>query len=158
MALSYSTGVKNAMFNSTANDGLPLAEIFKNGIIEIYSGTRPTNADAAVGAGTLLGRVTVNGATFTPGSPGAGLNLGTAVDGAIDKASGEVWQFSGITNGTATWFRYKGNAVDAGSASTTLPRIDGTISSFSGDVTLTNTSIVANNIYTFNQCRFAWPA
>jgi len=157
MAFKYSTGFVHTLFNSSINGGLPFAEIFKDGVIDIYSGTRPVNADAAV-SGTLLGTVTLSGAAFTPGSPAGGLEFGTALDRSIDKASAEVWQFTAQAAGTATWFRIRGNAVDAGSSSTTLPRIDGTISAFGGDATLSDTNIVNGNVYTLNACKFTWPA
>lgn len=157
MAFSYSTGFVHKIFNNTANGGLGFAEIFKDGVIEVYSGTRPVNADAAV-SGTLLGTVTVNGGAFVAGQSTNGLEWGTAADRAIDKASAETWQFTAGASGTATWFRIKGNATDAGSSSTSLPRIDGTISAFGGDATLSDTNIVSGNVYTLNRCKFTWPA
>lgn len=156
MALSYSTGAVHTLFNNVANSGKPFAEIFKDGVIEIRSGTRPVNADAAV-AGTLLGLVTVAGGAFTPGQATNGLEFGTAADRAIDKSSSEVWQFTALASGTATWFRLRGNATDAGGASTSLPRLDGSISAFGGDATLTDTNIVLDNVYTFNRFKFTWP-
>jgi hypothetical protein len=157
MAFSYSTGFVHKIFNNTANGGLGFAEIFKDGVIEVYAGTRPVNADAAV-SGTLLGTVTVNGGAFVAGQAANGLEWGTAADRAIDKASAETWQFTAGASGTATWFRIKGNATDAGSSSTSLPRIDGTISAFGGDATLSDTNIVSGNVYTLNRCKFTWPA
>lgn len=152
MALSYSTATVHGLFGSTA-----LYELFNDGVIEIYSGTRPTTADSAVGSATLLGTVTQNGGAFTPGSATNGLSLGTPADRSVDKNSSEVWQFTAVASGTATWFRLKGNATDTGAASTSLPRIDGTISAFGGDATLTDTSIVSGNVYTFNKFKFTWP-
>ena len=157
MALSYSTGFVHTLLNTVANGGKPFAEQFKNGIIEIYGGSRPTDANSAV-TGTLLGTVTLNGGAFTPGTATNGLNFGTAANRSIDKVTSDVWQFSGSNNGTATWFRLKGNALDSGASNTTLPRIDGTISAFGGDATLSNTTIVQNNIYTFSACLLAWPS
>ena len=158
MAFSYSTGFVHKIFNNTANGGMGFAEIFKDGVIEIYSGTRPVNADAAK-SGTLLGTVTKSGGTpFVPGAADHGLEWGTASDRSIDKASAETWQFTAGASGTATWFRIKGNATDEGSRSTSLPRIDGTISAFGGDATLSDTNIVSGNVYTLNRCKFTWPA
>lgn len=157
MAYSYSTGFVHKIFNNTANGGLGFAQIFLDGVIEVYAGTRPVNADAAV-SGTLLGTITVSGGAFTPGQATNGLEWGTAADRSIDKASAETWQFTAGASGTATWFRIKGNATDAGSSSTSLPRIDGTISAFGGDATLSDTNIVSGNVYTMNRCKFTWPA
>ena len=47
MAFSYSTGFVHKIFNNAANGGAGFAEIFKNGCIEVYSGSRPVSADAA---------------------------------------------------------------------------------------------------------------
>lgn len=153
MSLSYSTGFVHAILNASG-----FKETFTNCVIDIYSGTRPTDANSAIGSVTKLGRVTVSGGAFSDGVATNGLNFASPADRAIDKASGEVWQFTGLANGTATWFRIRGNAADNELSSTSLPRIDGTIAAFGGDVTLSNTSIVSGNIYTFNQCKLAWPA
>jgi len=153
--LSFSTGTVHKLLNTAANGGLSFGEIFKNGVIEIYSGTRPSDANGSV-SGTLLGRITVGGGAFTPGSPTNGLNFGPAANRAIDKASGEVWMFTGLSAGLATWFRHKGNAVDDGTASTSAPRIDGTISSFNGDATLSDTNIEVGKVYTFDKAAFSF--
>lgn len=152
MALSYSTGAVHGLLGTTG-----FGTLFNDGVIEIYAGTRPTNADASVGSATLLGTVTVNGGAFTPGSATNGLGFGTPVDRSVDKASAEVWQFTAGASGTATWFRLKGNATDAGASSTSLPRVDGTISAFGGDATLTDTNLVLSNVYTFNRFKLTWP-
>lgn len=157
MAFSYSTGFVHKIFNNASNGGAGFAEIFKDGVIEVYSGNRPVSADAAK-SGNLLGTITVNGGAFTPGSATNGLEFGTASDRSIDKASAETWQFTAGASGTASWFRLKGNATDEGSSSTSLPRIDGTISAFGGDATLSDTNIVSGNVYTMNRCKFTWPA
>lgn len=154
MATSYSTGLVNAWLE---NKGF--AEILANGVIEIYSGTRPVNADAAIPDPTkLLGTVTKNGGAFTPGVATNGLNFGTPTDKTIDKSPEEVWMFTAIKSGTATWFRHKGNATDGGASSTTLPRIDGSISAFGGDAVLSETVLVEGNVYTQSRCRFTFPA
>ena len=38
---------------------------FNSGIIRVYSGTQPADADAAVGAGTLLAELTLNATAFS---------------------------------------------------------------------------------------------
>jgi len=158
MALSYSTGLVHALLNTTANGGKSFGEAFNNCIILIYGGIRASNADAAVGAAPLLGEVTLNGGDFTPGVATNGLQFGPAANRTIDRLSSQTWQFKGLLNGTATWFRVVGNAADNGLASTTLPRLDGTIAPFGGDVTLKDTTIVVDNVYTFNQALLAWPS
>lgn len=135
MALRFSTGLRNAMLDSTG-----LSAALADGVIHIYTGSQPASADAAV-TGTLLGTVTVDGGAFTPGSPTNGLEFGTASGGVIAKAPGESWEFTGLADGTAGWFRFVGNAMDDGTSSTTLPRIDGSIAKTGGDLNLSNTAI-----------------
>ena len=136
MTVRFSSGLRDAMLNSTGLKGA-----FTNGVLEIYSGVQPASADDAV-QGTLLLTITESGGAFTPGSPTNGLNFDTALEGVIAKAAAETWSGSGVATGLAGWARLKGNAVDAGGASTTLPRIDLAIAQSGGDLNLSNTSIV----------------
>lgn len=158
MAFSNSTGFRNAILNSAANGGGGFAENFKDGIIEVYSGTRPAGSDSAVSGSTLLGTITLGGGAFVAGVATNGLNWDVAADGGIDKPAGAVWQFTGIAAGVASWFRIKANAVDAGGSSTTAKRIDGSIASFGGDATLSDTNIAVGKVYTASKCKFIWPA
>ena len=136
MALKFSTGIRDGMLDSTG-----ITEALNDGIIHIYSGSQPTSADDAV-QGTLLGKVTVDGGAWTPGSPTNGLGFDTPVNGTLSKAAAENWLFNGIVDGTAGWFRFMGNAADALGSSTTLPRIDGSIATYGADLNLSNVSIV----------------
>ena len=69
MTLKLSTGLRNALMTNTADGGLPFAEIFKGGFIDVYKGSRPADADAIESAGTeFLFRVLLDGgATQTSG-------------------------------------------------------------------------------------------
>ena len=124
---------------------------FANGVIDIYSGTQPATADAAI-TGTLLGRVTLNSGAFTAGSPTNGLTFATAADGAISKSG--VWSFNGLAAGTAGWFRLKGNALDNDGVSTTLPRVDGSIAVSGADMSLSNIAIAIGAPNTIDS--FVW--
>ena len=136
MAVRFSTGLRNAMLGSTGLDAA-----LTNGVIYIYSGAQPATADSAI-AGVLLGKVTVDAGAFAHGSPTNGLNFDSPVAGVIAKAAAENWQFNGVADGTAGWFRFAGNPNDDGTSSTTLSRIDGSIAKTGGDMTLSNTAIV----------------
>ena len=149
--LKLSTGLRNAMAGSTG-----FAGAFANGIIEIYSGTQPATADAAA-TGTLLGTVTTNGGAFTPGTATNGLTFATAAAGGVAKSTG-LWQFTGIANGTAGWFRLKGNALDDNTTSTVLPRMDGSIANSGGDMQLSNTTIAIGSPNTVDVFQFNIPA
>lgn len=152
MTIKLSTGLRDAMTGT----GGGFATVFANGVIEIYSGSQPATADSAV-TGTLLGTVTTNGGAFTPGSPTNGLTWAAAANGGVTK-SASLWQFNGVAAGTAGWFRLKGNAADAGGASTTLPRMDGSVANSGGDLNLSNTSIAIGSPNTIDVFQFTLPA
>lgn len=151
MTMKFSTGLRTALVGT----GGGLSTIFANGIIEIYSGAQPASADAAV-TGTLLGRVTLASGAFTPGTATNGLTWAAAANGVASKTG--VWSFNGIADGTAGWFRFKGNGVDAGALSTTLPRMDGTIASSGGDLQIANISIVTGSPNTVDVFTVTFPA
>ena len=71
-----------------------------------------------------------------------GLYLALAASGAITKHASQTWSGTAIADGTAGWFRFYGAAADAGSISTTLPRLDGRIATSGAELNLSNTSIV----------------
>ena len=136
MAVRFSTGLRDNMLGSA-----DLKTSFTNGVIYIYSGAQPSTADGAA-TGTLLGKVTLDAGAFAHGVATNGLNFDAPVAGVLSKAAAENWRFTGITGGTAGWFRFAGNANDDGLVSTTLTRIDGSIAKTGGDMTLSTTAIV----------------
>lgn len=117
-----STGFKSRILS---NEGF--LDIFGNGAIFIFSGSRPGSADDADSSGTLLGMVTSaglpwdftyvpNGLTFIHNGP------------YVLKDPTQNWVFNPTDSGTATWFRLYAPGADGGrGASTTLARIDGDI-------------------------------
>lgn len=133
MTLKLSTGLRTNIVGSTG-----VGATFANGTIEIRTGTQPVNADAAP-TGALLGVVTLNNLPFVPGSPTNGLTFAAAAGGVLAKSG--VWAFNGIAAGTAGWFRLKANALDNDTLSTTLPRLDGSVATSGGDMSLSNISI-----------------
>lgn len=150
MTIRLSTKLRDNLAGTTG-----FAATFANGVIEIYSGSQPANADAAV-TGTLLGTVTLNSGAFTPGSPTNGLTFAAASGGAVSKSG--VWSFNGVAAGTAGWFRLKGNATDAGGVSTTLPRLDGSIAVSGADMNLSNITIAVSAPNTIDSFTWTQPA
>lgn len=145
MAIRFSTGLRNKLLDTGS-----FKSIFQDGIIYIYSGSQPASADNAV-SGTLLAKVTQNAGAFTFGVATNGLEFeATAADGQLEKAPAEVWQWLGEAAGTAGWFRLMGNALDDLGASTTLPRMDGTIGTFGADLNLSNVSIAISQTGTID--------
>ncbi|WP_114969382.1 hypothetical protein [Rhodoferax ferrireducens] len=131
------------------------ATTFANGVIEIRTGSQPATSDAAA-TGTLLGTVTLASGAFTPGTATNGLTFADAADGAVSKSG--VWSFAGVAAGTAGWFRFKGNAVDAGGISTVLPRLDGSIATSGADLNLSNIVIAVSAPTTVDSFTWTQPA
>lgn len=117
-----------ATYSSTALRALMLDKFitaFRYGCVEVYSGAQPASADAAV-TGTLLGRVTLGGGSWSEGSSTNGLQFER--DGIyVGKPTAAHWVLTGIADGTAGWFRLRANTPDAGAASESLYRVDGAI-------------------------------
>jgi hypothetical protein len=131
-------------------------ELFTNGVLHIYAGPQPINADSGV-QGVLLGKVTVGAGAFTPGTATNGLNFGAPTGGVIAKAAGEVWQMVGIAAGTAGWFRLMGNPVDDLASSTTLSRMDGSIANSGGDLNLSTVTVAIGTPITIDIFQFTLP-
>jgi hypothetical protein len=151
MALRFSTALRNATIGTVG-----MAGALSTGVIEIYTGAQPASANDPV-SGTLLGTVTLNGAAFTPGSATNGLTFAAAADGAVSK-SATNWQFTGLATGSAGWFRFKGNAVDAGGSSTSAIRLDGSIATSGGDMTIGNINVTVGAPNTVDQFVLTYPA
>jgi hypothetical protein len=152
MSLKLSTGLRNGMLNATG-----FTTAFNDGIIYIYSGPQPTDADQAT-QGTLLLRITQNNGAWSAGSATNGLGFDAPASGVISKAAAETWRGLGVTDGTAGWFRLCGNPADAGGSSTTLPRMDGTVAVSGGDMNVASISIVTNAPTTLDTFTFTLPS
>ena len=149
MTVRLSTKTRDNLAGTTG-----FAATFANGVIDIYSGTQPATADAAI-TGTLLGRVTLNSGNFTAGSPTNGLTFAAASGGSVSKSG--VWSFNGVAAGTAGWFRLKGNALDNDALSTILPRVDGSIATSGADMNLSNISVAVSSPNTIDSFNFSVP-
>lgn len=139
MATRYSTGVYSRLLgkNGTDTGADGLRGIFTNCVIDFYSGAQVASPDDPPPSG-YLGSVTIAGGAFTPGSPTNGLNFGAPVGTVLSKAVAEDWKFKGTAAGVIASYRIKGNAADNNLTSTTLPRIDGTVGTTSGDMQVGN--------------------
>jgi hypothetical protein len=161
--LTMATGTVAAAedFPATAHivacKGGSLKDVFKDGILKIYSGSQPTNADTAA-SGTLLVSITLSSGAHVAGAFGNGLEFGTAASGAISKASGATWSGAAVASGTAGWFRLYANATDAGGASTSLPRIDGSVGTSGADLNMSSTTITSGQTYTIDTFTITLPS
>lgn len=152
MTVRLSTKLRTNMAGTTG-----WGATFANGVIHIYSGSQPLDADSAV-TGTLLGIVTTDGGAFAFGSPTNGLAFDAPVAGVVSKAAAGAWKFTGIANGTAGWFRLMGNASDSLGASTILPRVDGSVGVSGTDMKLSNLTIAIGAPSTIDAFAFTVPA
>lgn len=130
---------------ATARGG-SLSDIFRNGVLEIYSGTQPSNADTTE-SGTLLVKVTRSSEAFVAGAAANGLNFDEAVSGVLGKLATEVWSGLGLVSGTAGWFRFYANDATHG-ASTSAARIDGAIATTGSQMNMSNTSVTVDGTTT----------
>lgn len=132
-------------------------DIFRNGVLRIFSGPQPTTADD-VEIGTLLVEI-INGGgalgTFVSGSPEYGLNFGeTATAGILGKAPGEAWSGQADATATAGWFRFYPNdrtsneGADGGGE--TKIRFDGAVATSGAQLNMSNTAITSGGTTTID--------
>jgi len=117
MTLSYKETLKDARLDEIT------AAIGSNGLLRIYSGTKPTNADTALGAQTVLAELALS-STFASGASGGVLT-----------ASSITADSSANLTGTATWFAL------TTSGGTRI--VDGSVGTSGEDLNLNTTSIVS---------------
>lgn len=125
--VNSSTGLRVLMLDAvkTALDGAQ---------IEIYGGIRPEAADDSMGAAVLLCTVLLGGTD--------GLVFDDATPGLLVKPSGATWTGDNVATGTATHFRLV-LPDDTGAASTTAPRLQGSVGVVGADLNLDTVSLVS---------------
>ena len=141
MAIRLSTGLRNMLMGDGGNNDGSFQQVLKDGVLELYSGSRPASADDAE-TGAKLVRITVDGGAFTPGSPTNGLEFDNAVAGKVSKAAAETWQGTALATGVAGWFRFYANDYGAGASSSAV-RFDGTVGTSGADCNISSTQITA---------------
>jgi len=137
MALRLSTGLVTELMGD--GSGNSLKELLANGVMDIYSGSQPSTADAAE-SGIKLASITLASGDFTGGVATNGLEFDAAVDGELSKAAAEVWSGIGLAVGTAGWFRFYANDYTLG-ASTLTVRFDGNVSTAGSQLVLSATAV-----------------
>lgn len=119
MALGFTVTARNNLLDEIT----ALIDAGTAGALKIYDGTRPTNADTAVGAQTLLAQLTMNVTSF----PAAASGTMTA-NAITDDASADA-------TGTASWFRIESSAGSA--------VIDGDVATSASDLNLNTVAITS---------------
>lgn len=150
MALKFSQGARDAILNAG------FKPTFDLGVLEVYEGSRPADADASEGAATKLLRITLGSAAYTTGTGVNGLSFETADDGIIEKASAEIWSGVGINGGgTAAWFRFYAKVYDVGAdPGTTYCRIDGSVGTSGADLNINSVTVADGATTTVDQFTF----
>jgi hypothetical protein len=98
-----------------------------SGKLRIYSGTQPADADAGIGAGTLLAELTMGATAF-------GSATSTASTNSVLTANAITQDSSADATGTAAWFRlWQSNG--------TTPILDGTVGTSGCDLTINSVAI-----------------
>lgn len=145
------------VFAIAAAQGGSLKDTMRNGRLVLYTGSQPATADDAVTSPLVT--ITESSGDFTAGEEDNGLEFGDADDGELSKASGETWSGEATATGTAGWFRFYGNATDAGAEDTagTLPRIDGSVGTSGADLNMSSTSITSGATYTIDSFKLTLP-
>lgn len=151
MGLRLSTGMRNAMMKSKG-----FKEALDTGIIEIYSGPQPVDADAAE-TGTKLMRITKASGAFVAGQATNGLLFATdPVAGVISK-SADVWSGVGLVDGVAGWYRFYDNAYGTGLSSSAI-RIDGPCAAGGAPFSMSTTNIRVGVTATVDTADYTMPA
>ena len=165
-ALKLSTGLRNKLLHGTGGYGTGgLKELFADGVMDIYSGVGPANADAAE-TGSQLVRITVASGTCGSGGTGGGtsgtgvgsdgLDFGTAANGILPK-NADVWSGMGTANGEAGWFRFYDTRAQAGTSGTAV-RMDGICAVSGGDLNMSDLTVAAGATITVDSFSITLPA
>lgn len=121
--------------------GGSISDLFQNGVIDVYSGSQPTDPNSAETPGSVkLVTITLTSGAFVAGSPINGINFGEVSAGVLSKEAGETWSGIGLAAGTAGWFRIYDNNYVTGESAEAI-RMDGSVSTSGSQFNMTNTTI-----------------
>lgn len=146
MSFKISTGLRNHMLaTGSVKAGMD------GGVIKIYAGTEPADADAAIGAATLL-------VTISNNDTGTGITFdATPTSGVLVKSTSEVWSGTCVANGTGAFYRFV-SLADDGTSSTTFKRMQGTVGVVGADLLVSSTTFVSSNLRQINSYAAGMPS
>lgn len=136
--------------------GGSVSDLFQNCVIDIYSGSQPSDADSGE-TGTKLVTITLGGEDFTGGSATNGINFGEVASGVLHKEAGEVWSGEGVEDGTAGWFRIYDNSYVTGDSTSEI-RMDGAVATSGSQFNMSNTAVVVGGTTTVDSVALTLPA
>jgi hypothetical protein len=142
--MKTSTAHKNMILgkNGTDTGANGWRGIYHLSIIDLYDGSQPASANDAPN-GTLLGSITVGGATYNESTGENGLQFDAPANGVIGKPSAASWAYTGIAAGTIRYGRLRtfGDSKAADS-SALYPRVDLSAGVSSGEIRLSVVDVV----------------
>ncbi|KWR85521.1 hypothetical protein [Pseudomonas sp. PI1] len=145
--MQLSTGLRNAVM-AVSSFRAALAGC----VINVYSGTIPATADAALsGDAVLLYTISVDG-----GGGGLGWES-AAVGGVLSKSTSEAWKGTVVAAGTISFFRLQAPA-DTNGASTTDIRIQGTAGVLGFDLNMSKDAVIVSEVQTVDYATITVPA
>ena len=165
------TGLSNALkvLNGTAitTPASDLSIPATEGLFTITDNTTNILVEAATAGVSFTCTATVTGATTasltavetTPNAFGLKFETYAGIaSGIIEKDSGQVWSGVCVATGTAGYYRLQGDStVDTGGLSTTLPRLQGTISTANADMNMTSINKVVGATETVQSASWTLP-
>lgn len=143
--IKLSTGLRVAL--AVGDD---LKATLDGGLVRIYSGSVPANADAALGSAVLMCEISVGG-DGTPVTWEA-----TAPLGVLRKTVSENWTGNNVADGNPTFFRYVLDG-DAGDASATAVRFQGSAGALGSDMYIAELPLVTGQPQSFSLFQLAIP-
>lgn len=153
---SFTTEAASAQIILASANGGSISDLFRNCVIDIYSGSQPATADAAE-TGTKLVSITLDSGTFVADAAANGLNFDVAASGVLSKDTDETWSGLGLAAGTGGWFRMYDNGYTTG-ASTEEIRLDGSVATSGSQLTLSNTAITVGGTTSVTAAELTMPA
>lgn len=129
MSTMTSTGLQTRMLSSGG-----FKSVMDGAEFRLYAGLVPESADAGIGGATLLCTVKAGafGVTFDD----------TTTPGVLLKPAAEAWSGDNVASGTPTFYRLV-QSTDAGTASSTEVRVQGTVGVVGADLNLSAGALVA---------------
>jgi len=159
--MSVTVAAADALATEAAGNSVTIAaepqsfmDIFRYGVMKIYTGSQPADADDAP-TGTCLLIISVASGAVTKGTSTNGLEFDAPVDGVLGKADADTWSDAGLQTGTAGWFRFYTNEIDEGGNGCNF---DGAVGTSGAELNLSSTSIVSGATTTIDEFEVTLPA
>lgn len=145
MSVKLSTGFRDAIMTAGS-----VKAAIDGKVINVYDGTPPDTADAALSGNTLL-------LVISNDAAGTGITMDAAsTAGVLPKTPSEIWRGLIIADGTATFYRFA-DLADDGLSSTVENRIQGSVGVAGADLNFSSTSFVSGNYKAIDSYSLALP-